>query len=198
MATTTFTIHGLQRTQQRLSISPSQVADLLDDGLYIDVGVEPGTSKRHRLFYSPCDGFCFIAIQDASNGEVVTVLPLAYHDNLAWPVLPDQERAAREIILPHARRFSVKREDRNPAHSDAKVFRALAYVSIGARLRIAHLGTWPSLPYQRRVERLTRDRCFLVELRSRLEDKIKPNEDIESVYVRLGNRGPVTAVELSR
>ena len=191
------TSHAITRVLERLAISPPQVAELLGEGLYVDVGTEPGTRKQHRLFYSPRDGFCFVAIHDVSNGEVVTVLPLSYHEQLAWPITPQQEQAARALMLPQSGRFSTKPQHYDPALSNARTFRVMAYASKhGAALRAINLGTWPCVPYGRRVERLLEDETFAADVRSRIESILFEDEGIEGVYVRLGKEGPAKRIAM--
>jgi len=82
------TDHSSVRTFERLKISEADLFSILDRGLTVDMGVEPGTSREHRLFYSLKDREFFVAVQCHRTGEVVTVLPLDYHSGLAW-VVPD-------------------------------------------------------------------------------------------------------------
>ena len=81
----------------RLSLTPAEVADLLDWNLAVDIGVETGTDRVHRLFYSVPDSMCFVAIQDAGDGAVVTVLPIDFHDNIAWQVDVHALEAAKAL-----------------------------------------------------------------------------------------------------
>ena len=49
---THFTRHAWSRILGRLSLSPSDVAQLLDRNIAVDVGVEPGSNRQHRVFFS--------------------------------------------------------------------------------------------------------------------------------------------------
>ena len=55
--------HAAQRIAERLTMEPGEVADQLDWDLAINIGEEKGTRRIHRLFYSPEDAQCFVAIQ---------------------------------------------------------------------------------------------------------------------------------------
>lgn len=75
---TTFTTHAFQRVDERLHMSPKEIARLLDSGQYTPVGFALRSSKKHLLFYSPEDNECFVAVRDEKNLEVVTILPYHY------------------------------------------------------------------------------------------------------------------------
>jgi hypothetical protein len=83
-----------------LSLSPGEVADLLDWDLAVNIGVESGSCRVHRLFFSAPDGMCFVAIQDDENGAVVTVLPVDFHENTSWQVSEAAQEAARTLACP--------------------------------------------------------------------------------------------------
>lgn len=92
-------IHAFMRVSQRIRLTPETVMQLLDSGAVVNVGRETATNRDHLLFYSDADHACFVAIQDHLTGQVVTVLPLDYHDNLAWPVTAAQQEQARHRAM---------------------------------------------------------------------------------------------------
>jgi len=81
-----FSNHALQRIEQRSSLEPSEIADIIDFGLAVDTGTEVVFERKHWLLYSIKDECFFFIIQDKFTGLVITILPTQYHDNLAWPV----------------------------------------------------------------------------------------------------------------
>lgn len=81
-----FSKHALKRIGQRTKLDYFFIADMLDYGGAIDVGTEIVFDRKHWLFYSGIDDDYFVAIQDSFTGLVVTILPLDYHENLAWKV----------------------------------------------------------------------------------------------------------------
>lgn len=95
---TFFSRHAFLRANQRLSIDVDELAAILDNGAFVDIGSEPCTSRSHRLFYSAPDRTCFVAIQDSMTGTVVTVLPLEYHKNLAWEVSEADQSIAKKLM----------------------------------------------------------------------------------------------------
>lgn len=94
--------HAALRIRQRTSMLPYELMHLIDLNICIDVTQEYGpygTHKRHLLFYSPKDYFYYVAIQDGLTGRVITVLHLAYHKQLAWPITEEQCQAARKVYF---------------------------------------------------------------------------------------------------
>lgn len=92
-----FSKHALNRIGQRTKLNYFTIADILDYGGAVDVGTEPVFDRKHWLFYSDIDASCFVAVQDAVTGLVVTVLPLDYHENLAWKVSEEDLSKAKSI-----------------------------------------------------------------------------------------------------
>lgn len=94
--------HAALRIRQRTSMLPHEVMLFIDLNICIDITQEYGpygTHKKHLLFYSPKDYFYYVAIQDGLSGKVITVLHLAFHKNLAWPVTKEQCIAARQVYF---------------------------------------------------------------------------------------------------
>lgn len=92
-----FSKHALERVNQRTKLNQFTIAEILDFGLAIDVGSEPVFDRKHWLFFSLLDDCCYVATQDSLTGLVVTVLPMNYHENLAWKVSPVQLQQAEKL-----------------------------------------------------------------------------------------------------
>ena len=75
---TTFTAHAFFRVRQRLNLSHAEIAGLFDAGAMVPLGKEERSNRMRLLFYSPRDDACFVAVRDAANGEVVTIMPAEY------------------------------------------------------------------------------------------------------------------------
>jgi hypothetical protein len=80
------THHAKIRLKERTDLSVEDFLTLLDTFRTSSVGYEPNTFRWHRLFYSRPDDEHFVAIQDIATGEVITILSLDYHENLAWKI----------------------------------------------------------------------------------------------------------------
>jgi hypothetical protein len=91
------TEHAQLRLAQRLTISENKVRKIIDKGFAVDVGSEPGFNRRHMLFYCKPDAAFFVAVQDSQTGDVITILPLDYHRNLAWEIDDKQLAKATEL-----------------------------------------------------------------------------------------------------
>lgn len=92
-----FSKHALQRISQRTKLNYFSIADILDYGGAIDVGTEPVFDRKHLLFFSDIDDCFFVAIQDSITGLVVTVLPIDYHENIAWKIEADAFLESRRL-----------------------------------------------------------------------------------------------------
>lgn len=65
------TNHARQRLDERTSLTPDELAEILDDGYTTLVSLEK--HRKHLLFYSPEDRQCFVAVVDEDDREIVTI-----------------------------------------------------------------------------------------------------------------------------
>lgn len=80
------TYHAAQRLDERTTLFEDELLRLIHNGRCVIVGIEPYTNRLHKLIYSEPDKTHFVAIQDMATGEVITILPIDYHENLAWKI----------------------------------------------------------------------------------------------------------------
>ncbi len=80
------TKHATQRLAERTTLTHDKLFGLIHNQLCVIVGIEPFSNRLHKLIYSESDKTHFVVIQDMANGEVITILPLDYHENLAWKI----------------------------------------------------------------------------------------------------------------
>ena len=85
---------------------------LVEARAYVRLGTKPGINREHLLFYSPPDDAFFVLLRDAIDGTVVTVLPLEYHERLAWAVGAAELTSAMTLA---ARRSSAAESKAAPA-----------------------------------------------------------------------------------
>ena len=207
MMNTCYTRHAWSRVHERLSLTAAEVAEILDAGLTVDIGREDGTDRVHRLFFSVPDQVCFVAVQDVANGVVITVLPIDFHENIAWRVAEHAQDQAKRLLM-HGRStganptpqtgalraasdpavFGVVRPPRPEQSSRTPVFRLTAYLDDA---RAVNLGSWPSIPYAGSMEQLLNDDYFFAQLENRLREKGVDPHRCTTVYVRLGTGEPV-------
>lgn len=91
----TFRLHGELRLRERTSAKTGYIADLIEQGFAVPLGYERGTTKKHYLFYSIDDRDCFVAVVDESDKEVITVLPVHWHN--AWKISAEAEMMAQDL-----------------------------------------------------------------------------------------------------
>lgn len=99
--------HAAKRIGQRTSMNIQRLMDLLDADVCVNIGQHAGSHRRHMLFFSPEDHFYYVAIQDSRNGKVITVLPPAYHKNLAWRITPEQCLLAKKNYEDYTKSHAV-------------------------------------------------------------------------------------------
>lgn len=92
-----FSRHAGERVAQRSRLSCFEIAMILEARAYVGLGTKPGINREHLLFYSPPDEAFFVLLRDTIDGTVVTVLPLEYHERLAWAVSPAALASARTL-----------------------------------------------------------------------------------------------------
>lgn len=121
-AFTHFSNHAYKRIKQRSQLSFNEIKIILDGKFYVNTGTEPGFNRDHLVFYSHKDECCFVAIRDNLTGEVVTILPLSYHKNLAWKISDKDISKAIKIYPNHLLIDNEKSEE----HEETRKF----YVAI--------------------------------------------------------------------
>ena len=84
--------HAVIRLEQRCQLQPHEVRHILENDKYHPIGRDERQQHQHLLIYSEKDNECFVVVQDEGNKDVITVLPLNYHN--AWEIHPDAEELA--------------------------------------------------------------------------------------------------------
>lgn len=195
MPPTSYSRHAWSRVLERLALTPAEVAALLDHELAVTVGVRG--RRAHRLFYSPPDQQCFVAIQDQHVGLVVTVLPLDYHRESAWAVSRDAQDQAERLLQrrPGSALDEVTRHDGTAPN----LIRVGCYFTTGqGGLRFQKLGSLPAARFDHQVARLLEDDEALDEVERRIHEKARLGEVAVETFVRLGRTGSVTRINLGR
>jgi hypothetical protein len=82
----TLTQHSIERIAERSTSPPDSILDMIDDGFYVPIGCEQGPNRSHELLYIDADRTWFIVIRDMKTFEIITFLPVDYHENLAWKI----------------------------------------------------------------------------------------------------------------
>lgn len=204
-----FTRHAQERIVDRVSMGVADVAAILDHDLALLVGAKSGHS--HRLFFSPADEQCFVAIQDQENGDVVTVLPLDYHSSLGWEVSIEAQEEAELLLLGSKRSATPVTENEappGPEPSDATmigdesacagVFRIRCYVRTSeGQVCGRSLGSMPLASVGGDISNVAKSNEALAEIRARVAKSLQPGDALESAYVSRG-RETVTIDDSTR
>ena len=149
MAAATLTYHAELRLAQRTRLTVAQLIQLIDGNMTHIVGCRPQPPHAHHLFFSVKDLDHFVAVQDISTGEVITVLPLDFHANLAWKIGKQHLQSA---MLKSAPDFYYEvYPDRKPREAiTPKVDQAeIAAAPVGYKMEI--IGIFSSLPQKRNL-----------------------------------------------
>jgi len=201
--TTTFTIHALDRVAERMHLTTVELAEILDRGLAVTLGVDEYSNRLRRLFYSVVDEQFFVAVQDAKFGDVVTVLPLDYYVNLHGYVKEQTALEAAALVGAHPtevwRLRGVMPTPEPGTNTGASVVRISGLIrpDDGAP-KIKNLGSWPSERAPTELEELVHAPGFLSEIRRRARDKGIELRQLFGLQLQMGKSGEPVRVEIER
>lgn len=102
----TFSEHALERTQERLSISPEWVLSLLEKNS-VEVICNENSPRRHRVFWSIPDEEAFVAVVNRGTGEVITIYS-ARRENLSYRILTDRDAATGVVHTTYVRSSTIR------------------------------------------------------------------------------------------
>lgn len=193
-----FSYHAFQRVKDRISMPHCELANLLDDDLVINIGDEKNTNRVHKLFYSEMDNMCFVAVQDCKTGMIITILPIDYHENIAWLVPIEFQLEAKRLILKEE--YIPIQAVELPAEGYAvqakpQVFKVSASVvnEYGEYVCNMQLGSWQSRPYGQSIDALVSDKNFLNSIKHIINEKITSAEQmkqyVQTICIKLGKKG---------
>lgn len=181
---THFSRHALKRIDQRTKLNYFSIADILDHGGAVDVGAEPVFDRRHWLFYSAVDQSYFVAVQDSVTGLVVTILPLDYHQNLAWTVseifLEEAKSKACTVAKPQ-----IIGEKTHPS----KIIVKARYICDEGRAKTTTLTKFESSDYGGDLFRVLQDKSFNSEIVYQCNCKGIDASRVYEILIALGNDG---------
>lgn len=170
---TNFSFHALERVRGRLALSHNDLLDLLDTGLFVNIGQENGNHRVHKLFYSQPDGMCFVAIHDVKTNTIITVLPLDYHANIAWVVSLDAQIQAKDLLMKKEEALLEPFEKIDEVDITTTFKIGLKYWNGQNKIKFISLGSWPSLPYQRNIDKLIQDERFHDFIDNKYKEKLE-------------------------
>lgn len=181
---THFSRHALKRIGQRTKLDYFSIADMLDYGGAIDVGTEIVFDRKHWLFYSDIDDDYFVAIQDSFTGLVVTILPIDYHENLAWKI-------SREL-LPQAKQKSATYASTNSSNSNQSSTRIILkarYMSDDGYPKTSTLTKFESSNYKDNPANVLNDNSLDSEVHYHCKRKGIEISKVFEISISLGKNG---------
>jgi hypothetical protein len=201
MGTIHFSNHAFDRLKERVQISKEEITNILKYDICINIGSEKRNKHRHhKLFYSVRDARCFVIVQDVKCNSIITVLPIDYHNNVAWEVSIDARLLAEELMvidlsvppvneeLGYSRCYAIDPKTIKPKviHVDEipSIFRISLDIFKKDKILRKPFGKCPSTKYNNNMELLLKDDTFLESL------KIKATQHdwiIDSIVIWLGS-----------
>jgi len=183
-----FTVHAQVRLAERSSLSVDELRMILEQQLYVPLGRDH--SRVHKLFYSQLDGFWLVAIHDEETLEVVTVLPMSYHNR--WRISPDALEQSRRILCGEPKSEPSLPQESEKAQAPATTFRFSARFEKVSEsgVRTVNLGAFPRIGGDG-LEVVMSDQGILQTIRERISERLLSDEKCVTVSVRIGNRGEV-------
>jgi hypothetical protein len=197
-----FSLHAWRRVRERLTLSPTEVAAILDYELAVPLGFDPSSNRLHRLFFSQPDFQCFVAVQDVSSGEVVTVLPMDYHSTCSFQVSQEAQTQARALV--NGREQGEALTDGEPLtgtspilpHAQFQSFKFFAWIvdsaGVLARKNICRVD---AAQYDRDLGAVLSDDEVKREVESRLAELCGPGGHVASLHVRQGHNGRLASLD---
>ena len=185
-------MHAFERIAQRTKLSCEGIARILDQKLSLNTGRKPGFNRNHLLFYSAPDDDFYVAIQDGLTGTVVTVLPLDYHENLAWKVSPEDCVKAKELYL----NAPVEDMQTQPASNATLFVISGHYLDGEGKQKTKVLQKVRSIPYENDIKQLLADHSYFAKLDLLAAEKGIEAKRMFGVSIRLGNHGVPITIEL--
>ena len=204
------TYHAYEKIEERLLMSAEELCEILDDDLVVTTGGETSSNRYHKVFYSPLNKMCFVAVQDCKTGHIITVLPIDYHQNKAWVISNDAQIMAKDIMHGHLK----NKEEQEALRQSEKTqrikkiqgrlaFRIYAYLEDDVKNIIdrTFICSWKDESLQANLGNLIEDDKFLAYLFARLHKKrtileINRNISIKRLSMQLGSKGEKTLFHL--
>lgn len=204
------TLHAREQIEQRLLMSEETLREILDNDIVVTTGGETKSNRYHKVFYSLMNKMCFVAIQDSKTGHIVTVLPIDYHQNIAWVISYDAQLMAKDLMFAYEQekkekeaRLLHEKRMRIQALQAPLAFRVHGYLEddIGSINDCVFICSWKDISLKADLENLINDQNFLEYLFLRLHKKrtaleVKGNIVIKRLCINIGQRGEKTLFHL--
>ena len=188
---TRFTRHAFKNVSARLFSSHDDIAKILDYGLFLPIGSEEGAKEKvHKLFFSKMDNEWFVAVQDEKNDEVITVLPIDYHNR--WQISLEALMEAKRLVTP----ADIAEEDPGPTRETAPGIVQITVTSKKSNGESRHFtlckfsfGDWGPIPNYVRPKNAH-------IIRKKLRESLAIDEYWDMLYAIMGKNGQKVQINL--
>lgn len=175
--------HARERIAERSVSTEECIVSMLDEGLFVPIGTESGTERSHELVYLPDDRHWFVIIRDSRTLELITFLPVYYHENISWKVSFDAMQMARELVMKEE-----KREEEPALHithqAEPPELKISLIYDVGFNnTKRKNLGSYP-VPAGFPTEELLNDSCFAETMLQRIAEKGIPLESAACIAIK--------------
>jgi len=90
--------HAIRRVKERTILSKEEIIVFIEKKSIL-IGEEKKNNRNHQLFYSSQDRMFYIIIYDNITGEIITILPEEYHENISWKISDEAKNMAMGLTL---------------------------------------------------------------------------------------------------
>ena len=124
----------------------------------------------------------FVAIQDVATGEVITILPIDYHENLAWQISEKKLRQAVFRLSPtmHSALYPAKKTAPAPG---IKFYISLVLYSPGLRVTRKNFGSHRFSERPAKADDALGDPEFVEKLIQRFRERQVPILTVEEILL---------------
>ena len=95
----TLTYHARERLNQRSCETLESLSELIRSEKYLKIGWESGSNREHLLFFSTLDAIWHVLIIDVKTKEIITILPVDFHENVSWKISDETLEDARHLAI---------------------------------------------------------------------------------------------------
>ena len=170
--------HADIRLKQRTELTPSHITKIIGSVKYVDLGSLPGFNNKYLLFYSVLDNEYFVAVQNGSTGNIITILPTRLQDDLP--------RKITEVDFDTAK-IKILESTSNRKNEPSKFHIKYHYTESGIE-RSRKLCSLDCIEYTYDINRFIKkvDIFSLVEKELKLQNILRT---VHSISIRRGNDG---------
>lgn len=193
-----FTSHSLTKVKVRTELTALQVAWILHYRLALQLGTDVGTVKMRYLLWSPLDNDYFVILQDSLNGDVITLLPIDYHENLAYKINDVLRSRARELFpsMDTLNQLLEAQQKSKPTH----FFVNALYTDSEGLPKAKQIKVHPITDYCSTVEELMKSGLSKKEVQQMIASFDIDNESVTGLSIRIGRKGtpmyqPLSAIQ---